>query len=578
MCGIVGIWNYRSAAPVDRGLLAAMRDQMLHRGPDDAGDYFDDAAGLGLGFRRLSIIDLSPAGHQPMCNEDGRVWLVFNGEIYNFQALRPALEARGHTFRSRSDTEVILHQYEEYGPDAIADLWGMFGLAIWDGRTRRLTLARDRLGKKPLYYYDDGERILFASELKAILCHRAVPRRIDLPALAEYLALGYVGAPRTIMQGIAKLEPGHLLVHNGRSATRRRYWDWLAAFAVDQRRSEADWCDELRTTLREAVRARMVSDVPLGAFLSGGVDSSAVVATMAELSDRPVKTFSIGFADDAFNELPYAREVAQRFGTDHHELIVEPESLADLLPRLVYQFDEPFGDSSAVPTSSVARIARRHVTVCLSGDGGDEAFAGYPRYYRALFETHLDRIPQLLRSIGLPLMAGLLPPHTRARWLARRQLLPPMARYAYGMQTFYSEQAAAVLAPDAAAYVEQVPAFLMRSMQPAAGLDYLSQLQYLDGVSYLPEDILVKVDRTSMWHSLEVRSPLLDHRILELAARIPPQLRLRGLRDGKYIFKRVMRGVLPDSVLDRPKQGFGIPGRRWLKEDVPDFVHDVLSP
>jgi asparagine synthase (glutamine-hydrolysing) len=578
MCGIVGVWNYRSRAPVSRELLSTMTDSMIHRGPDDSGLYFDDQAGLGLGFRRLAIIDLSDAGHQPMCNEDGSVWTVFNGEIYNFLSLRSVLEAQGHRFRSRTDTEVILHQYEERGPQAIADLWGMFGLAVWDAKARRLVLARDRMGKKPLFVYDDGARLLFASELKAILKDPTVPRLVNPDALAEYLALGYVGAPRTILSGVTKLEPGHVLVHDGTCAARRRYWDWLTAFEPDERRTEEEWCEELRETLREAVRARMISDVPLGAFLSGGVDSSAVVALMAGLSNRPVKTFSIGFADQGLNELPYARQIAQRFGTDHHEYVVEPESLRDLLPALVYQFDEPFGDSSAVPTSYVAKIARREVTVCLSGDGGDEAFAGYPRYYRALLERKFDRIPALLRHVGFPVMAGLLPRHIRWRWLARRQLLTPSARYAFGMQTFYGPQVGELLSPDVTAAVELVPAFLTLAQRRADKLDYLSQLQYLDGVTYLPEDILVKVDRTSMWHALEVRAPLLDHRVLELAARIPASLRLKDGREGKYILKRALRGLLPDEVLDRPKQGFGIPGRRWLKDDVTDFVHDLLGP
>lgn len=577
MCGIAGIWNYATGAPADRGLLRAMTDSIAHRGPDDQGAHFDDAAGVGLGFRRLAIIDLSAAGRQPMANEDATVWTVFNGEVYNFQDLRPALEARGHVFRSRTDTEVIVHQYEERGPDVACDLWGMFALAIWDARARRLTLARDRVGKKPLYVYDDGQRLLFASELKAILRDRSVPRVVDPGALAEYLALGYVGSPRTILRGVTKLEPGHVLVHDGRRGARRRYWDWLPSFQPSAPLCEEEWAERLWDALREAVRARMISDVPLGAFLSGGVDSSAVVAAMAELSSRPVKTFAIGFADQGLNELPYARAVAQHFGADHHEHVVEPESLRDLLPRLVYQLDEPFGDSSAVPTSYVAKIARQHVTVCLSGDGGDEALAGYPRYRRALIEQELDRVPGVLRRAGLPLMAGLLPDQVRWRWLARRQLLPPDARYAYGIQTFYSQQAAAVLAPEAAACVELVPPFLGGALARAARLDYLSRMQYLDGVSYLPEDILVKVDRTSMWHSLEVRAPLLDHRLLELAASMPPELRMRKRRVGKYILKRALRGRVPDEALDRPKQGFGIPGRRWLKDDVPDFVHDVLD-
>jgi asparagine synthase (glutamine-hydrolysing) len=575
MCGICGIWNYRDATPVDRALMRRMTDGMAHRGPDDSGIYFDDTNGVGLGFRRLAIIDLSPAGHQPMANEDETVWIAFNGEIYNFQELRPDLQARGHRFRSRSDTEVILHHYEDRGPAAISDLHGMFGLAIWDSRRRQMLLARDRLGKKPLYYYDDGRRLVFASELKALLTVPDILRELDAGAVAEYMALGYIAAPRTIFQGIAKLPPAHTLTHDGVRAQRSRYWDWLPAFTTDRQVSEAEWVERIQGALRDAVRRRMISDVPLGAFLSGGVDSSAVVAIMAGLSDRPVKTFSIGFEDQAFSEVAYAREVAERFGTDHHEHIVRPEPLGDLLPALAAQMDEPFGDSSAVPTYYVTREARRHVTVCLSGDGGDEALAGYPRYYRGLLGTQLDVVPGALRRPALALLAAFAPDHLRIKWLAYRQLQEPEYRYAYSMQTIYPELGALLLEPEYAAQVQPIPRCLSQVLARAASLDELSRYQYVDSQTYLPEDILVKVDRTSMWNSLEVRCPLLDHTFLELVAQIPPELRLRG-QSGKHILKRALRGLVPDSVIDRPKMGFGIPGRRWLDQDIPAFVRDVL--
>lgn len=575
MCGICGIWNYATNEPVERQLLQQMNDSMGHRGPDDYGLYFDDSHGVGIGFRRLAIIDLSLAGHQPMKNEDGSIWLAFNGEIYNFQDLRPALEANGHVFRSRSDTEVIIHQYEEKGPQSIADLWGMFGLAIWDSRKQSLLLARDRVGKKPLYYYDDGRRIVFASELKAIVRDRTIPRQLDPAAIAEYLSLGYIGSPRTIFTGIHKLLPGHYLIRNIRQKQIQRYWDWLPAFQADTNMSEEEWIEQIRTTLREVVRVRMTSDVPIGAFLSGGVDSSAVAATMATLSEQPIKTFSIGFTEQSFNELPYARQVAQRFATDHHEYIVQPETISDLLPRLAYQFDEPFGDPSALPTYYVSKIARQEVTVCLSGDGGDEAMAGYLRYAQALNDRRFDRIPHRLRRTLLSIPATIIPPHIKGNRMANRLMGTPSERYLFGMQTFYAAQAEAVLSADIADQVQKLPHFLEAYQRRAEHLDFVSQMQYVDGMTYLPEDILVKVDRTSMLNSLETRCPLLDHRFLELAARIPHSLRLNN-GDGKYIFKKALRGLVPDAVMDRSKMGFVIPGRQWIVGDASAFVQEVL--
>ncbi|MBM4431664.1 MAG: asparagine synthase (glutamine-hydrolyzing), partial [Chloroflexi bacterium] len=524
-----------------------------------------------------SIIDLSPAGNQPMANEDGTIWIVFNGEIYNFLNLRPALEAKGHHFCSRTDTEVIIHQYEERGPECVHDLFGMFGFAVWDGRERRLLLARDRVGKKPLYYYDDGQRILFASELKAILQDRSVPRQIDLSTLEEYLRLGYVGSPRTIFSGMRKLAPGHVLVHQHSQARCWHYWDWLPAFQSDYTVTEAEWVERLRATLREVVRERMISDVPLGAFLSGGVDSSSVVATMAGLSDRPVKTFSIGFEPQAYNELPYARQVAQRFGTDHHEHILEPAAVSEILPRLARQFDEPFGDSSALPTYYVSKIARQEVTVCLSGDGGDEALAGYDRYAACLREQWVDALPLGIRRTALALPGAVFPRHIRGYNLLQRLQLTGDERYAFAMQIFMGVGTARLLAIDATKEPSSVPSLLTQVQARVPSLDPVSRMQYLDAVTYLPEDILVKVDRTSMLNSLEVRCPLLDHRFLELAASIPPELRLSNGKNGKHIFKRAMRGLVPDGVLDRPKMGFAIPAERWLKGDAAGFVREMLD-
>lgn len=576
MCGICGIWNYKKNRPVERDVLQRMTNSMTHRGPDDSGLDFDDAAGVGLGFRRLAIIDLSAAGHQPMSNEDGSVWLVFNGEIYNYLDLRPHLEAKGHRFHSRTDSEVIIHQYEERGAECVKDLNGMFGLAIWDAPKQRMVFARDRVGKKPLYYYDDGQRLLFASELKAILADRSVPRELDYEALGQYLTLGYVPPPRTIFRGVKKLPPGHVMVFENGQATISRYWDWLPAFQPNYARSEEEWAEELREVLKTVVQDRLMSDVPLGAFLSGGLDSSAVVATMAMLSDQPVKTFSIGFENEKYNELSYARLVAERFNTDHHEQIVEPESLRDLLPRLAEQFDEPFADSSAIPTYYVSKMARQHVTVTLSGDGGDETLAGYERYTRAMRETRADRIPQPLRRMVFALPNALMPTGIKGKNFVRRMTLSAQDRYTLIMRRLSEQQIQSLFTADAVRQMNgNKLAYLDSFMKQAAGLDYLSQLQYVDGMSYLPEDILVKVDRTSMLNSLEARCPLLDYRFMELAASIPAQLRWRQ-GDGKYILKRALRGILPDDILTRSKMGFGIPLREWFRDDLSGYAADIL--
>ncbi|MGA1826202.1 MAG: asparagine synthase (glutamine-hydrolyzing) [bacterium] len=497
MCGICGIWNYKKREPVNRSLLDDMADAMVHRGPDTSGMYCDDSHGLGLGFRRLSIIDPSPVGNQPMSNENKTIWVVCNGEIYNFLDLRSNLEVHGHIFSSKTDTEVIPHLYEEDKTECIKNLFGMFGLAIWDSSYPRIVLARDRIGKKPLYYYDDGIRLIFASELKAIVNDPSVPRHLDLEAVVEYLRLGYIGSPRTIFKGICKLSPGTILVHDGRQMSITPYWDWLSNFQSIGSLSEDEWVENFREMLREAVRIRMISDVPLGAFLSGGIDSSAVVAMMAELSDRPVKTFSIGFENQSFSELHYARQVARHFNTDHHEHIVKPEAIVHLLPRLVKQLDEPFADASVVPTYYVSKIARQRVTVCLSGDGGDESMAGYKRYNLSMNELWVDRIPLSIRKALLSIPVWIIPRHYKFRNKFIRMMLPRDMRYARRLQIFNASQARRVLSPEVARYVTEVPHAIDRYLKKSSHLDYLSQMQYLDGVTYLPEDILVKVDRTS---------------------------------------------------------------------------------
>ncbi len=576
MCGICGVWNYGTRAPVDRDVLGRMTEAMHHRGPDDAGVHVDDAAGIGLGFRRLAIVDLTAAGRQPMANEDGTVWLVFNGAIYDFPALRDALAARGHVFRSRTDTEVIVHAYEEHGPACVEHLNGMFGLALWDAPRQRLVLARDRVGKKPLYYYDDGRRLVFASELKALLRDPAVPRELDWSGVGEFLALGYTAGAQCIAAGVQKVLPGHRLICESGRVVTERYWDWLPAFRhADGARSQADWVAATRAMLDTCVRSRMTSDVPLGAFLSGGLDSSAVVAAMAGASAQPVKTFSIGFAEAAFDERTYASEVAAAFRTEHHELMVRPEGAAELLPRLVRQYDEPFADASAVPTYYLAKLARAHVTVCLSGDGGDEACAGYDRYTQGVREMAADWIPSPLRRLLLRPLAA-LPMGVPGRQLARRLMLEPAQRYLDAMRQMPREQCDALLTPAAAQRIDGDGVGAIRAaMEQAADLDPLSRMQYADGRVYLPDDILVKVDRASMLNGLEVRCPLLDFRFLALMAAAPAHLRSAG-GHGKHLLREAMRGVLPARVLSRPKMGFAVPLAAWFRGDLGAFAREVL--
>jgi asparagine synthase (glutamine-hydrolysing) len=576
MCGICGIWNYKTHEPVNRDLLAAMTGALVHRGPDAEGFHFDDAHGLGFGFRRLAIIDLSPAGNQPMPNEDGSVWVIFNGEIYNFADLRPTLESRGHHFRSRTDTEVIVHAYEERGVECIRELNGMFAIALWDQRAQRLVLARDRLGKKPLYYYDDGARLIFASELKAILRDPSVPREIDFDALGNYLTYGYVPSPRAIFKRFNKLAPAHFLVVERGCITTQRYWDLLPAFQSPITHTEAEWIEQIRAMLRMVVRDRLVSDVPLGILLSGGVDSSAVAAAAAEASDHPIKTFSIGFAEKEFNELPFARAVAQRFGTDHHELIVAPQSLRDVMPRLARQFDEPFADSSAVPTFYVSQMARQKVTVVLSGDGGDEMMAGYPRYVQAMNELRAERIPLTLRRAIFVLPAAIIPAGIPGRRFARRLMRTPDQRYLFAMQILSDDLRVSLLSDRARTWFQNgAPNSLDAWLARGRDLDFLSRIEYVDALTYLPEDILVKVDRASMTHSLETRAPLLDYRFVELMASVPSNIRLRG-GQGKWIFKRALRGWLPDIVLNRPKQGFAVPLRQWFRGELAEYMRAIL--
>lgn len=579
MCGIAGLVYTDPHHPVDRNLVRAMTDRLQHRGPDAAGYLFDP--GAALGHRRLSIIDLN-TGHQPMYNEDGTVAVVFNGEIYNFRDLRRELETLGHRFRTSSDTEVIVHAWEQWGDAAVPRLRGMFALALWDRRQRRLLLARDRVGKKPLYYAHDAERLAFASELKALLADPGLKREIDLEAIDDYLTFGAVPPPRSIYRRVAQLPPAHYLVWEAGRTRLSEYWDLVFEPGPDH--SERRWLEEFASIFEEAVRLRLVSDVPLGAFLSGGVDSSAVVAAMSTTAGHPVATTTVVFREAAFNEAPYARVVASALGTDHQEILIEPRA-AEILPLLAWHLDEPFADSSALPTYYVSRAARARVTVALSGDGGDEVFAGYEwRYGLNLLEARVRRLlPRILRR-GLlgPLSqvwpkADRLPRPLRWKYFLRNVSLEPELAYFHDLSIFSPAEKRGLLTEefqrglgdhDPFAYLE--PLFAR-----TRGLDTLSRILYVDTKVYLPHDILVKVDRMSMANSLEVRSPFLDHKILEFAAQLPANLKFRR-GTSKYLVKRYLETRVPHNVVHRPKMGFSIPLTTWLRTQLRDFSHDLL--
>jgi asparagine synthase (glutamine-hydrolysing) len=570
MCGIAGILT-RAGAGVDQALLRRMTDTIAHRGPDGHGFHVDGAAGLG--HRRLAIIDVE-GGAQPMGTEDGAVWISYNGEVYNYRELRAELLGLGHRFTTSSDTEVVLRAYVQWGPDAVSRLRGMFAFAIWDGRRRQMVLARDRVGIKPLVYAWDGTTLRFASEIKAILQDGGVARDLDWDAVADYFTYHYIPSPRTVFRAIRKLPPASYLVCplDGGEPTLRRYWD--LRMAPEHGVKDAEWVARLQALLDETVRGHLVSDVPVGAFLSGGLDSSTVVACMARASDRPVRTFAIGFDDASFDELEYARLVAARYRTQHVELVVKPDVM-EILPRLAWQFDEPFADASAVPTYCVSRITREHVTVALSGDGGDESFAGYRRYADAL---RLDRHAALLRPLRplLRAVAARLPEGARGRGRLQALAASRVERY-LRLMTYQDERALASLLT-AEAGGDAVPSRterFERLADEAGTRGHLSTLQYLDVRHYLPEDILTKVDRTSMLVSLEARVPLLDHVLMEHVATMPERMKFRD-GAGKHVLKAAMRDRLPAAILSRPKMGFGVPLGAWLRKELKDLAADVL--
>jgi asparagine synthase (glutamine-hydrolysing) len=569
MCGIAGIvrWDGR---PVSERDVRAMCGAMVHRGPDDEGIYVGD--GVGIGMRRLSIIDLD-SGHQPLSNEDGSIWVVFNGEIYNYRELRRELQGRGHTLRTASDTETIVHLYEDYGPRCVEHLRGMFALAIWDGRRRELLLARDRLGIKPLYYAERDGELLFASELKPILQVDPAGRSLSWEAVGHLFTFLATPPAQSIVAGISKLEPARMAVARaGRPLEITRYWD--VAFEPDETATEAGLIERLRDLLTETVTLHQVSDVPVGAFLSGGIDSSAIVALMARPAAGRLKTFSIGFAEAGFDELAHARAVAAQFGTDHYDLVVRPD-VVRIVEDLTWYLDEPFGDTSAIPTYMVSKLAAEHVKVVLSGDGGDELFAGYDKYVVEGRERAYDRLPGPVKTLA-GAIGSMMPHGMRGRRFLRHLALDGPGRYLDASTLFHADEMPSLFQRDALAHVARHDPLAsgLRDLGHAQH-DWLSAVQYRDLHHYLPLDILTKVDRMTMAHSLEARPPLLDHRLVEFAATIPARLRLRG-GTTKYLFKQAMRGILPDGIIDRPKHGFAVPLALWFRGELAGFARDLL--
>ena len=592
MCGIAGIAD-PTGHPVDQAVLRRMCDAIIHRGPDDDGFYMSpaceigshsssSAASVGLGMRRLAIIDLV-TGKQPIHNEDKTVWVILNGEIYNFSELRAELESKGHRFYTNSDTEAIAHAYEEYGTDVPKYLRGMFAFALWDERARRLLLARDRVGKKPLLYSLSGGKLIFASEFQALLCHPDVSREVNPDAISHYLSFMCVPAPMTAFSKIRKLEPGHILIWQNGEIEIKRYWSLDFKNKIDVGEREAG--ERVIELLRDAVRARLISDVPLGAFLSGGIDSSAVVALMSDLSSEKVKTFSIGFEEQEFNEIEHARRVAERFGTEHHEFIVRPNAI-EVLPALVRHYGEPYADSSAIPTYYLSKMTRQHVTVALNGDGGDECFAGYERYAAMSIAERYNRLPRIVRKGLVEPAVAAIPESgvSRSRMGKARRFLSVMGRPGgqryLGWANAISQELKAELCTGEFLDLTSA-ANAINLVQPwfegNGEVDIVDRALLADTHNYLPNDLLVKVDIASMAVSLEARSPFLDHHLMEFAASLPAGYKLRGFTT-KYLLKRALRGMLPEENLTRRKMGFGVPIGRWFRGELKGFLSDTILP
>ena len=578
MCGIYG---QLTTSELDVRHAEESTDLLSHRGPDERGTVL--RGNVFLGMRRLSIIDLS-GGHQPIWNEDQTCCAVYNGELYNFLELRPELESRGYLFRTRSDTEVVLRAYEEWGPDCLRRFNGMFALAIWDEGASRLFLARDRIGEKPLYYYHDSDRLIFGSEIKAILADPVVPRRLNPRGLANFLCVGHAVAPETIYQNIYKLLPGHYLIAQGGQVRTSQYWDVgdEPQLPVGSILTEAEYAERILLLLDDSVRRRMIADVPVGAFLSGGVDSSAIVALMKEHAGGPVKTFSLGFnIGGAYNELSDAKVVAKYLGTEHHELHAEHVDLIQTLRALVYHYDEPFADAAAFPLYLLSRFARQHVKVVLSGDGGDELFGGYRRYAVDRFATLYQRLPPALTKNLIPAMAGKLPRLRRTKRAFRTlSIADPARRYASWLTVFTPEMQAELLGAELRAAVadhDPVAPYLhyYHALDGKCASDHLNRMMYVDLKTLLVDGYMEKLDKATMACSLEARVPLLDHRLVELAFQIPGRFKIGG-SSLKRILKRAVRDLVPPCVLRKPKHGFAVPIDPWFRGELKNFTFDVL--
>lgn len=578
MCGIAGIFEYEGRRDIDRSILFDMLAAIEHRGPDDRGVVLAD--NLAIGMQRLSIIDLA-GGKQPISNENGTVTIVFNGEIYNYHELRERLRARGHMLKTLSDTEVIVHLYEELGEDCVKELRGMFGFALWDSARQRLFLARDRLGIRPLYYKSQNGALLFGSEIKSILMHPEARESLNLQALGHYLSLKYVPAPETMFSGIHALRPGHTLTCDRTGIKIKRYWDVSFAANDTHHVSEESWAEQLEALLRESVRLHLVSDVPFGAFLSGGVDSSLIVALMHQVMEVPVKTFSVGFQGggaEAFSELPYARLVAKQFGTDHHEIYVTPNDLMNLAEKVIWHLDQPVADNACVANYMVSKLASQHVKMALTGEGGDELFAGYARYAGEQLSSLFRVVPSPAKSMALAAVERL--PGLRRPKVALRALCQPDAliRLTNWFPLFNRARKSSLLNDDlfhqlADPYAEGV---FHAQLDGAKTKDWLSRMLYVDTKLWLPDDLLARGDKTSMAASLEGRVPLLDHKLVEFAASLPSNMKIKRLAR-KYLLKKVARKWLPAEVIDRKKEGFPMPFSLWFRKECRPFVHDLLS-
>lgn len=574
MCGICGICS----SNIDSGLLDKMCSVLMHRGPDDSGIFIDK--NIGLGMRRLSIIDLK-TGHQPIHNEDESLWVVFNGEIYNFKELREELEKKGHRFYTNTDTEVIVHSYEEYGKDCVKKFNGMFAFAIWDKNKKLLFLARDRLGIKPLYYYFSKDKFIFGSEIKSIISDATVPRQVDPIALHHYMGYEYIPAPLTIFKDINKLNPGHILVYKNNKVIIEKYWDITPNINLTTQNSHQE---KIYHLLKDSIKKRLISDVPLGVFLSGGIDSSYIVALSSELNEEPIKTFSIGFEEDSYNELEYAQKVAKLFNTDHHEKILKPD-IIEIIKKISYFYDEPFADSSSISTFLISEMTKKYVTVALSGDGGDELFAGYERYIASKIDRYYRLIPSIIRRNLIYKTLSKIRPQSQKKGLiniskrfVEGSSFPVEGKHMRWQYFLNNGEKGHLYTQHINSEIMKINSFdlIENYYNQFKTRDTLAREQYVDIKTYLSDAMLVKIDRASMANSLEVRVPYLDHRFVELTFTIPDSLKLKGFKT-KYILKKAASKLLPKTIIERKKQGFSIPIKNWLRDEIKDYAINTLS-